>query len=187
MTLSWWTAYFYSIVSFLSVLKCDLSKVKKHLKTLKAQAVYCSRQDNKFQQDAQVIYICNVLVSITRCMIRSFVILIFFSIFVSYFWGFWDKVTWIFFWQIIKTIYLFNKNLGWLQQKRFPCSQWPLFDTCIAGTILNATLTVKKCYLKWSNQNDMLFCYRTWLLNTKWNWRSLTDEVVNYITNIGKY
>ena len=38
----------------ISVLKGDLTKVKKHLKTLKAKMTHASRQDNKFQQDAQV-------------------------------------------------------------------------------------------------------------------------------------
>ncbi|XP_060561802.1 formin-H-like [Ruditapes philippinarum] len=42
-----------SVAAESEVLKCDLSKVKKHLKTLKSKPVYCSRQDNKFQQDAQ--------------------------------------------------------------------------------------------------------------------------------------
>lgn len=35
------------------VLKGDLTKVKKHLKTLRAKMTHASRQDNKFQQDAQ--------------------------------------------------------------------------------------------------------------------------------------
>ncbi|XP_053400909.1 formin-F-like isoform X2 [Mercenaria mercenaria] len=42
-----------SVAAESEVLKGDLSKVKRHLKTLKSQAVCCSRQDNKFQQDAQ--------------------------------------------------------------------------------------------------------------------------------------
>lgn len=42
-----------SVAAESEVLKGDLAKVKRHLKTLKAQAIYCSRQDNKFQQDAQ--------------------------------------------------------------------------------------------------------------------------------------
>jgi len=37
-----------------TVLKGDLSKIKKHLKTLKSHSGYQNRQDNKFQQDAQV-------------------------------------------------------------------------------------------------------------------------------------
>ena len=36
------------------MLKGDLTKVKKHLKTLRAKMTHASRQDNKFQQDAQV-------------------------------------------------------------------------------------------------------------------------------------
>lgn len=42
-----------SVAAESEVLKCDLSKVKKHLKNLKSQSVYTSRQDNKFLQDAQ--------------------------------------------------------------------------------------------------------------------------------------
>ena len=40
--------------SCISVLKGDLMKVKKHLRTLRSKMTHASRQDNKFQQDAQV-------------------------------------------------------------------------------------------------------------------------------------
>lgn len=42
-----------SVAAESEVLKCDLAKVKRHLKTMRSQPVYSSRQDNKFQQDAQ--------------------------------------------------------------------------------------------------------------------------------------
>ena len=40
--------------SCILVLKGDLMKVKKHLRTLRSKMTHASRQDNKFQQDAQV-------------------------------------------------------------------------------------------------------------------------------------
>ncbi|XP_052230012.1 delphilin-like [Dreissena polymorpha] len=42
-----------SVAAESEVLKGDLAKVKRHLKTLRSQSAFQNRQDNKFQQDAQ--------------------------------------------------------------------------------------------------------------------------------------